>query len=114
MKHLIFHIIVSDSAKILSSLSADSSIIVSGDQQTLNCTFEGNPSPSVRWIHNQTVVQDSESSVANTFALLDVTFTGISTAGEYTCEVNNSVGADQSSIFIIVQGDDHCPQYQCI
>ncbi len=77
---------------------------------TLNCTFDGNPSPSVLWSHNGSMldVQNDPNiveTITDTYALLEVTFADITVSGEYACGVNNTIGIDQTDFtFFTVQG----------
>ena len=77
---------------------------------TLNCTFEGNPSPTVSWSHNGTVLNiESDPHISDTlnigYALLEVTFVDINDTGEYKCEIENTIDTDSSELYFpTVQG----------
>ena len=94
------------------SFTPDNSTVVVGSTLTLNCTFEGDPLPSVLWSHNKTILNVlsdpnlSKTLLMESYALLDVTFTDINDTGVYMCLVNNNFSFDQSdpSVFI-VQGE---------
>ena len=97
-------------AKVL-SFTPDNSTVTVNSTLTLNCTYEGNPSPNVLWYHNGSELVDIENdpnlseTINGSSSLLEVTFTNINISGEYTCEVNNSIGMDQSTpITVTIQG----------
>ena len=104
------NIVLSDPAKVLSLTPVDNTTVVATNQLTLNCSFEGNPPPSVSWVHNGSMVDTSDPNLSETltegYSLLDVTFIDINDTGEYVCVVNNSIGMNQSeSVFFTVQGN---------
>ena len=104
----------SDPVKIVSFTPSNSTVTV-GSVLTLNCTFDGNPSPSIiLWSHNasqngsQLDVQNDPNlseTITDSYALLQVTFSSINVSGDYACGVNNTIGVDQTEFtFITVQG----------
>jgi len=61
---------------------SDSQTLNNGDQVTLNCTVDGNPTPNISW------TRLSDNSVV-TFPL---TVTGKQDEGNYRCTANNGIG----------------------
>ena len=76
------------------SFTPTNTTVVAGCTVTLNCSYEGNPSPTVSWSHNETML-DTE----NGYALLKVTFVDINDTGVYKCEIDNIFGMDSSEVF---------------
>ena len=70
---------------------------------TLNCSYEGNPSPTVSWSHNETML-DTESDpnlseiLNDGYTLLEVTFADIEKIREFKCAVMNIVGFGSSEL----------------
>ena len=95
---------------IITSFTPDNSTVTVGSILTLNCTFDGNPSPSILWSHNGSMLDVPSNpnvveTITDTYALLEVTFVDITVSGEYACGVNNTIGLDQTdSTFFTVQG----------
>ena len=84
------------------------SAVVAGSTVTLNCSYEGNPSPTVSWSHNETMLDpESDPNLSETvndgYALLEVTFVDIDDIKEYKCKVKNIVGLGSSEIQGIYQ-----------
>ncbi len=81
--HLVLYMNIpsTDAPKVLSFTPTDTTV-VAGGTVTLNCSYEGNPSPTVSWSHNDTML-DPESdpnlseTLNNGYALLEVTFVNI-------------------------------------
>ena len=57
--NILYMYIPSDPPKVL-SFTPTSTTVVAGSIVTLNCSYEGNPSPTVSWSHNETML-DTES-----------------------------------------------------
>ena len=100
----------SDPVKIVSFTPSNSTVTV-GTVLTLNCTFDGNPSPSIiSWSQNATQLDvendpNLSETITDGYALLQVTFSSINVSGSYACGVNNTLGVDQTEFtFITVQG----------
>ena len=101
----------SDPVNIVSFTPSNSTVTV-GSVLSLNCTFDGNPSPSIiSWSHNgsQLDVQNDPNlseTITDGYALLQVTFSSINVSGGYACGVNNIIGVDiiTEFTFITVQG----------
>ena len=84
------------------------SAVVAGNTVTLNCSYEGNPSPTVSWSHNETMLDPEgdpnlSETVNDGYALLEVTFFDIDDIKEYKCKVKNIVGLGSSEIQGIYQ-----------
>ena len=90
----------SDPVKIVSFTPSNSTVTV-GSVLTLNCTFDGNPSPSIiSWSQNATqldVENDPHLSetITDGYALLNVTY--YNSVSVYGCTVNNTVGSDKDN-----------------
>ena len=70
---------------------------------TLNCSYEGNPSPTVSWSHNETILDIENdpnlSEILNDrYALLEVTFVDINNTGVYKCEIHSIFGVGSSEL----------------
>ena len=70
---------------------------------TLNCSYEGNPFPTVSWSHNETMLDiESDPNLSEIlndgYALLEVTFVDIENIREFKCAVKNIVGFGSSEL----------------
>ena len=98
----IYHLFVHSYCYKVLSFTPDNKLysITVNSTLTLNCTYEGNPSPNVLWYHNGSELVDIKNdpnlseTINGSYSLLEVTFTNINISGEYICEVNNSIGMD--------------------
>ena len=92
-----------DPPKVL-SFTPTNTTVVAGSTVTLNCSYEGNPSPTVSWSHNETML-DTESDpnlseiLNDGYTLLEMTFVDINDTGVYKCEIDNIFGMDSSEVF---------------
>ena len=101
--HLILYIPSTDPPKVL-SFTPTNTTVVAGSTVTLNCSYEGNPSPTVSWSHNETMLDiESDPNLSEIlndgYALLEVTFVDINNTGVYKCEIENIFGMDSSEVF---------------
>ena len=92
-----------DPPKVL-SFTPTNTTVVAGSTVTLNCSYEGNPSPTVSWSHNETMLDiESDPNLSeilnDVYALLEVTFVDINNTGVYKCEIDNIFGMDSSEVF---------------
>ncbi len=88
---------------IITSFTPDNSIVTVGSILTLNCTFDGNPSPSVLWSHNGSIldVQNDPNlteTITDTYGLLNIVYNGGIVV--YGCIVNNTISSDETTIAI--------------
>ena len=86
------------------SFTPTNTTVVAGSTVTLNCSYEGNPSPTVSWSHNDTMLDpESDPNLSETlndgYALLEVTFADINDTGMYKCEIDNTFGMNSSEVF---------------
>ena len=92
------------------SFTPTNTTVVAGSTVTLNCSYEGNPSPTVSWSHNETMLDiESDPNLSeilnNVYTLLEVTFVDINNTGVYKCEIDSIFGMDSSEvIFNTLQG----------
>ena len=96
------HIPSTDPPKVL-SFTPTNTTVVTGSTVTLNCSYEGNPSPTVSWSHNETMLDIENdpnlSEILNDgYALLEVTFVDINNTGVYKCEIDSIFGMDSSEL----------------
>ncbi len=109
--HLIQYMYIpsTDPPKVLSFTPTDTTV-VAGDIVTLNCSYEGNPSPTVSWSQNETMLDPaSDPNLSETlndgYALLEVTFADINDTGSYGCGLQNIINMSNSEFFFhTVQG----------
>ncbi len=109
--HLILYMYIpsTDPPKVLSFTPTDTTV-VAGDIVTLNCSYEGNPSPTVSWSQNETMLDPgSDPNLSETlndgYALLEVTFADIDDTGSYGCGLQNIINMSNSEFFFhTVQG----------
>ena len=97
------YIPLTDPPKVL-SFSPTNTTVVAGSTVTLNCSYEGNPSPTVSWSHNDTMLDpESDPNLSETlndgYTLLEVTFVDIDDTGVYKCEIGNIFGMNSSEVF---------------
>ena len=84
------------------------------DFTILNCGFTGQPTPSATWtLPNGGAVSDSSTlynlNIQNDVAFLVVYKPVVSKHdGAFICTVSNFLGADNSSVVLIVEGNDIC------
>ena len=77
---------------------------------TINCTFDGNPTPeNVTWQQNWTVLNpDNFTHISvntqSTYTELTLTLQGLKDSGSYVCVTENILGTDSSAANITVQG----------
>ena len=101
------HFFITDQPLVLSFTPSSNTTVMEGDTLTLNCTYEGNPSPSVSWTHNGTTLDTSndlnltEPLTSYGYALLEVTLADINDTGSYACHANNNIGNDDSNEILI-------------
>ena len=106
--HIILYIPSTDSPKVL-SFTPTNTTVVAGSNVTLNCSYEGNPSPTVSWSHNETMLDISDPNLSEIlndgYALLAVTFADINDTGSYGCGLQNIIDISNSEFFFhTVQG----------
>ena len=75
-----------------------------GDSVMLQCEFQGIPTPTVTWLHNNRAVASSKYSVdASGLSNLTLSNIAISDSGKYWCQVENTFMAiDSSAAFVTV------------
>ena len=102
--HLILYVYTpsTDPPKVL-SFTPTNTTVVAGSTVTLNCSYEGNPSPTVSWSHNETMLDIENdpnlSEIYNDgYALLEMTFVDINNTGVYKCEIDSIFGMDSSEL----------------
>ena len=106
---------ITDPPRVLSLTPSGSTTIMVGDTLTLNCTYDGNPSPTpATWSHNDTILDPSSDPnlsetlmISKGYSLLEVTFADINDTGSYTCEVNNSYGNDSNTVIFNTEKGIH-------
>ena len=76
------------------------------------CTFEGIPSPSLKWLHNGVLVSNSNDSITitNTSSLSDITSVlqwmnvPMEAEGIFVCVVTNYLGSRRKLINVRIHG----------
>ena len=75
---------------------------------SLRCNFDGVPIPSVTWLHNDTILEESLPEIyvrnENNVSTLTIQNIGRDAGGLYTCKVNNSddsVLVNVTTVFIL-------------
>ena len=79
------------------------------DVLMLKCNFDGFPTPSVTWLHNNTILNESSYIVSNTDGITVLTVTvGENSGGLYTCRFNISdyyVSVNVTTIHLLCEFD---------
>ena len=81
-----------------------------GSQFNLTCQFDGNPTPSIKWLINGSTLDTSQSrlsvSVSGNLAQLQILSSVLADIGCYSCRGNNGIGSPVMSeaVHLIVQG----------
>ena len=79
---------------------------------TIMCTFEGIPSPSLKWLHNGLLLSSNNESITITktvgqsgnTSMLQWMNTPKDAAGIFTCVANNYLGSGSKSINVPIKG----------
>ena len=108
---LLVNIILFLDPAAINSISPASATLPRGNMVTINCTFEGNPTPeNITWERNGTVLDtDNFAHISvNTqtiYTELILTVQEIEDSGSYVCVTENIIGIERSSkVNITVQG----------
>ena len=104
-----FHLFNLDPAAI-TSISLASVSLPRDSEITINCTFDGNPTPeNVTWKRNGTFLNPDNFThisvnIQTTYTELTLTLQGLEDSGSYVCVTENIIGKDSSVVNITVQG----------
>ena len=79
-----------------------------GGGLVLSCDFDGVPTPTVEWLHNNVLLSDSVPDVTITTdadsSLLELTNLQRDSDGQYVCRGTNVVGDDSTMVEITFMG----------
>ncbi len=78
-----------------------------GSTLILQCTMAGVPTPTARWFHGDTPIEQSADVLIETgatYSTLTISRVGLSAAGIYRVDVENEVGKDSIDFQVDVTG----------
>uniref|UniRef100_A0A3P8SRL1 Ig-like domain-containing protein n=1 Tax=Amphiprion percula TaxID=161767 RepID=A0A3P8SRL1_AMPPE len=80
-----------------------------GENVTLACSAEGNPTPSIHWIWNLSSAANLKETTMGRQTIITITRATSTNAGVYICVATNKVGTMTRSVTLVMKGSSATP-----
>jgi hypothetical protein len=85
-----------------------------GDQVSLTCVTQGDPTPVITWVKDDIRVTNGNRFVLQPSGELSIAEIGKNDEGNYQCVARNELGSAVKTVRVVVRGNANFYQWECL